>query len=182
VLYATIVNCWLQSRVLAPKIGPQTKQEAERTGWREDLKVQNKRYDTILAQIKTAIQALAELQHIEEAMSVTAFINPAVECVEDNDEEDLQQVIEQVAEAYSQEETLADPDEIELVAPQPVKIADALASLATLRLYEEQQEDGSREVVRNLNRLERQIRGRQASRSTQKTLDGFLIANQSASM
>ena len=30
----------------------------------------------------------------------------------------------------------------------PVKVDEALASLATLRLYEEQQEDGSREVVR----------------------------------
>ena len=131
-----------------------------------------------MAQIDTAIRALAELQYIEEAMSAAAFVNPASERVEDDDEDDLQHIAEEVAQAYSQEETLADPEEVEQVI-QPVKIADALASLATLRLYEEQQEDGSRELVRSLNRLEREIRGRQASHSTQRTLDGFLIANQS---
>ena len=175
---ATIANCWLQSRVLAPKFGPQTRQEAERVGWREDLKKEDEHYKVTLAQIDTAIRTLAELQHIEEAMPAAAFINPAYERVEDDDEDDLQHIAEQVAQAYSQEETLADPEEVEQVI-QPVKIADALASLATLRLYEEQQEDGSRELVRSLNRLEREIRGRQASHSTQRTLDGFLTANQS---
>jgi hypothetical protein len=109
-----------------------------------------------LAQIDTAIRALAELQHIEEAMSAAAFINLACERVEDDDEDDLQHIAEQVSQAYSQEETLADSEEVEQVI-QPVKIADALASLATLRLYEEQQEHGSRELVRSLNRLKREI-------------------------
>ena len=59
----------------------------------------------------------------------------------------------------------------------PIKIADALASLATLQLYEEQQEDRSREAVRALNKLEREIRGRQVVNLTQQTLDSFFIPN-----
>jgi hypothetical protein len=47
---------------------------------------------TTLAQIETAIRVLAELQHIEEAMSAAAFVNPASKRVEDDDEEDLQHI------------------------------------------------------------------------------------------
>jgi len=41
-------------------------------------------------------------------MSVAAFVNPASERVEDDDEKDLQHIAEQETQAYSQEETLAD--------------------------------------------------------------------------
>jgi hypothetical protein len=109
-------------------------------------------------------------------MPAAAFINPAFKRVEDDDKDDLQYVAKQVA--YSQEKTLTDPEEVKQMI-QPVKIADALTSLTTLRLYKEQQEYRSRELVRSLNRFEREIRGRQASRSTQRTLDAFLTANQS---
>jgi DDE superfamily endonuclease len=172
----TIANCWLQSRVLAPKIGPQTREEAEKAGWREDLKAEEMRYNATMRLIDTSIRALAELKRIEEAMAVAQFINPDTERVQDDDEEDLDCVLDQVAESYSQESTLADPEEVEQVIP-PIKIADALASLATLRLYEEQQEDGSREAVQALNKLEREIRGRQTANLTQRTLDSFFIAN-----
>jgi hypothetical protein len=45
----------------------------------------------------------------------------------------------------------------------PVSISEALEGLATLRLYEEQQENGSRNFIRILNRLERELRGKRAN-------------------
>jgi hypothetical protein len=130
-----------------------------------------RRYDATLKQIEIAIQALAMLGHAD-ALSVASFIDPVTETIDDEDG-----VLEdQIAQAYSQEATLADPEEPEDVI-QPVKIADALASLATLRLYEEQQPDGSREVIRQLDRLEREIRGCQTVHSIQSIFDSFLTAN-----
>jgi hypothetical protein len=167
----TIENCWLKTRILTAKIGPQTRVETERTGWREDLMQDERRYNATLKQIEISIQALAMLGHVD-ALSVASFINPVTETI--NDEDGV--LKDQIAQAYSQEATLADPEEPEDVI-QPVKIADALASLATLRLYEDQQPDGSRKIIRQLDRLEREIRGRQTVHSIQNTLDSFLTAN-----
>jgi hypothetical protein len=90
-------------------------------------------------------------------------------------------MVNSIAEAYSETELApAGPGEQVNEEQTPIKLADALASLATLRLYEEQQQDGSKEIVRALNRLEREMRGKQAQNSTQGTLEDFLVANQSA--
>jgi hypothetical protein len=130
-----------------------------------------RRYDAILKQIEIAIQAFAIFGYAD-ALSVASFIDPATEII--NDENGV--LKNQIAQAYSQEATLADLEKPENMI-QPVKIADALASLATLRLYEEQQSDGSREIIRQLNRLEREIRERQTVHSIQGTLDSFLTGN-----
>jgi hypothetical protein len=53
-------------------------------------------------------------------------------------------------------------------------MSEALASLATLRLYHEQQENESREAVQSLNRMEREIRGEQANLGTQTVIDSYL--------
>jgi hypothetical protein len=55
----------------------------------------------------------------------------------------------------------------------PVSISEALEGLATLKLYEEQQENGSRDLVRTLNRLERELRGKRANQGTQKQIDSY---------
>jgi hypothetical protein len=86
------------------------------------------------------IQALAALKQIEEAISITSFIDHAFEMIEDSEEDEFLLV----AQVYSQDTTLANPEEEEQTTV-PIK---ALADLATLRLYEEQQEDGSHEVVK----------------------------------
>ena len=55
----------------------------------------------------------------------------------------------------------------------PVSISEALEGLATLRLYEEQQENGSRDLVRTLNRLEQELRGKRANQGTQRQIDSY---------
>src|SRR2546421_1135832 len=52
---STIANCWIKARVLAPKMGPHTQEEAERVGWREGLQVDQVRLDSTLDQISTVI-------------------------------------------------------------------------------------------------------------------------------
>jgi hypothetical protein len=52
-----------------------------------------------------------------------------------------------------------------------VSLSEALAGLVTLTLYEEQQEDGSRDLVRTLNRLDRELRGKRANQGAQKQVD-----------
>jgi hypothetical protein len=54
-----------------------------------------------------------------------------------------------------------------------VSVSEALAGLATLRLYEEQQENGSRDLIRTLNQQERELKGRRANQGTQKQIDSY---------
>jgi hypothetical protein len=60
----------------------------------------------------------------------------------------------------------------------PIRMSEALAAIATLRLYQEQQSDGSREIVRSLNQWEREMRGKQANRGTQRTIHSYLAPAQ----
>ena len=55
----------------------------------------------------------------------------------------------------------------------PVSLSEALAGLATLRLYEEQQQDGSRDLIRTLNRFERELQGKRANRGAQTQIDSY---------
>ena len=89
----TISNCWLKSRVLAPKYGPQTKEEAERNSCqREALTQKNAHYNTTVSQISIEIQALAELGRIEEVMPIESFVNPETEAVDDMEEDIFEQI------------------------------------------------------------------------------------------
>ena len=163
----TISNCWLKSRVLAPKYGPQTMQEAERD---KRLNEENARYNASVSQISIAIQALAELGRIEEAMPIELFLNPDTEAVDDMEED----IFEQIAEAHADSDCEPESDdENQTTQITPVSLSEALAGLATLRLYEEQQEDGSREVIRSLNRLERELLGKRANQGTQTQIDSY---------
>ena len=136
-------------------------QEAEKA--QEDT-----RYITSVSQISIAIQAFAELGRIEEAMSIESFLNPEIETVDDINED----IFEQIVEAHADDDCEPESgDETSSVAP--VSLSEALAGLATLRLYEEQQEDESREVIRSLNRLERELLGKRANQGTQMQIDSY---------
>jgi len=84
----TINNCWLKSRVLAPKLVPQTRQEA--------LTQEETCYNATISQINTAIQVLAKLGRIKKAMNIKLFLEPDAEAVDDPEED----IFEQIAEAY----------------------------------------------------------------------------------
>ena len=143
-------------------------QEAERDNERETLAQEDARYNATVSQISTAIQALAELGRIEEAMPTESFLNPDAEAVDDTEED----IFEQIAQAHADGDCEPESgDEVAQVAP--VSLSEALAGLATLRLYEEQQEDGSRDLIRSLNRLERELLGKRANQGTQTQIDSY---------
>jgi hypothetical protein len=50
----------------------------------------------------------------------------------------------------------------------PVSISEALVGPTTLRLYEEQQENERRDLIRSLNNLERELLGKKANQGTQR--------------
>jgi hypothetical protein len=114
-----------------------------------------------------AIQALAELGRIE-AMPIKSFLNPEAEVVDDTEED----IFEQIAEAHADGDCEPESgDEGPRIAP--VSISEALAGLATLRLYEEQQENGRRDLIRSLNSLERELLGKKANQGTQRQIDSY---------
>jgi hypothetical protein len=125
------------------------------------------RYDNTVSQITTVIQALAELGRIEEAMTVGSFLDPDAEQVDDTEEDLFQQIASAHADGGCEPES---GDETQVT---PVSLSEALAGLATLRLYEEQQQDGSRDLVRTLNRLERELQGKRANRGAQTQIDSY---------
>ena len=83
-------------------------------------------------------------------MNIQNFINLLGEEVEDSTED----LIEHVAELYAGPDRDAETDEEDTQQPQ-IKLNEALEALRTLRLYEEQQEDGDREVIVTLLRHDR---------------------------
>jgi hypothetical protein len=55
----------------------------------------------------------------------------------------------------------------------PIRPAQAISALDTLRQWELEQNDGNRDVVRQLNAIERRIKALQVTRKEQRTLDSF---------
>jgi hypothetical protein len=80
-------------------------------------------------------------------MPITSFLDPETELVNDSDGDLFQQIADIHADGDREAES---SDEAPPVIP--VSLSEALEGLATLRLYEEQQQDGSRDLVRTLNR------------------------------
>jgi hypothetical protein len=62
----------------------------------------------------------------------------------------------------------------------PIRPAQAISALHTLRQWELEQDDGNRDVVRQLDAIKRRIKALQVTRKEQRTLDGFLGPNRSS--
>jgi hypothetical protein len=101
-------------------------------------------------------------------MPIESFLNLETEAVDDIDED----IFEQIIKAYADDD--CEPESSDETSPvAPVNLFEALIGLTTLRLYEKQQEDGSRDVIRSLNRLERELLGKQANQGTQTQIDSY---------
>jgi hypothetical protein len=100
-------------------------------------------------------------------MSITAFLNPSDEAVDDHKEE----ILETVIEAYSEGDRAQETDEEEPVEVIPVKQQEAMDAILLLQRYKEQQDDGNSDILRQLGQLEISVRGRicGAKRQTQIT-------------
>ena len=105
---------------------------------------------------------------IRELINIQNFIHLPGEDVVDSTED----LIEHVAELYAGPDRDAETDEEDSQQPR-IKLNEAIEALQKLRLYEEQQEDGEREVITTLLRHERRIQGRRLQNTKQMTIKLF---------
>ena len=81
-------------------------------------------------------------------------------------------LIKHIAELYARLNRDIETDEVDSQQLR-IKLDEALEALQKLCLYEEQQEDGKREVITTLLRHERRIQGRRLRNTKQTTIKSF---------
>jgi hypothetical protein len=96
-------------------------------------------------------------------------LGPDCEIVEDEPGDDA--LVERTAATYSIEPE--DVSDSEGDTHIPIRPAQAISALDTLRQWELEQDDGNRDVVRQLDAIERRIKALQVTRKEQRTLDSF---------
>ena len=105
--------------------------------------------------------------------NICNFIKLPGEEVEDSAED----LIEHIAELYAGPDRDTETDEDDFAQPQ-IKVDEALQALQKLHLYEEQQEDGNRDLIITLTRHDRQIQGRRIRNTKQNSITTyFSVAN-----
>jgi hypothetical protein len=120
------------------------------------------------SQLRSSIATLVDQDRIQSAMSISAFLDPIDEAVDDDDEEFLEAVIEAYSEGDRAQETDEEPTEV-----IPVRQQEAMDSIQLLQRYEEQQEDGDSDILRQLAQLEISIRGRIVKRKQQTQITAY---------
>jgi hypothetical protein len=78
-------------------------------------------------------------------MSISAFLDPADEAVDDDDEEIFKAVVEAYSEGDRAQEMDKEPMKVILMRQQ-----EAMDSIQLLQRYKEQQEDGDSDILRQL--------------------------------
>lgn len=148
---STINTCFRRSTLFGPVAGP-SMAPAEN--------------DVIYQEIGRLIQAVEPSR--EQRMDVNSFLNPEEEKVEDTPEDDLAFVISTYSKDNQEEES---DDEVEAI-PR-VSHGVAIQALYTLRLHQEQQEDGDSELVKQLTGCERQLRQLQLNQQHQQAITHY---------
>jgi hypothetical protein len=113
----------------------------------------------------TSIAKLEEAERIKQAMFIETWLNPATEVINDKDDD----LVNQIAESHTQIIN-PNPKDDPVKEISALRMSEALAGLATLRMFHEQQENGSREAVRSLNQMEREMREKQANFGTEMVI------------
>ena len=121
-----------------------------------------------MSEIATAIKTLQQVGHIRDRMRLQNFLNSMKEEVNDSDKEIIDDII-----ARFDPERFAESDEEVIDIPQ-VKLSEAISALITLRLYEEQQQEGNPTLNRMLRQHEFELKGRQQAELRQDDLVGWL--------
>ena len=80
---------------------------------------------------------LVHQDRIAKAMSITQFLNPQEEDVYDTEEV----LIDDIVNSYSREEGAYETNEEDAIIPR-IRYNEAILAQQTLRLYEEQQDEG----------------------------------------
>lgn len=117
--------------------------------WEMDL-------DGIISEISHEIQQLQLANHIQETIDIDQFLDPEDESV-DNTLMDIDEIIlSRYAPTLISIEAGTEEEEEEIVNPLPrVTVQEALEALYKLRLYEEQQKDGNKLLIKQLLHYER---------------------------
>jgi inorganic pyrophosphatase len=108
---------------------------------------------------------------IKEAVLVQKYIDPVSEKIEDS--LDQAELFEDIAASYSITQEEVPDDDLDPIIP--LRPAQALASIQTLKDWEEQQDDSTQLVVKQLKDLEKRVRALQLSNAKQTTLDSYLV-------
>jgi hypothetical protein len=122
---------------------------------------------------RAAIEELEKRQFIHYGIDVATFLDPPVEVIIDEPDDD--HVLEQITQAYAAGPDI-DEDGLNVPIPVPVFISQALDAAITLRSLAEQQKEDYTGIVRQLDTLGRDIKALQISRRSQSTLDRFLVS------
>ena len=153
----TIRNAWIVSNVVGREGRPIDEDQDEE--WNNAVIKDNRLLDDMVAAMKQQIKDLERRNRIQSAMNVDTFINPAHEIVDDSvDDDDFEGSF---LEAYGPGAIERDheTDEEDVTVDQ-IGEDEALKLLSDLRLYEEQQPDGDKTVISQLNQYERHILAR----------------------
>jgi hypothetical protein len=131
-----------------------TRWQAEQNGWQEAATIQ---------QISATLRTFEEKGQIKEAVQIQKYIDPNSEKIQDSlDQEEL---FEDIAASYSITQEEVPDDDLDSVVP--IRPLQALAAIQTFKDWEEQQDDSTQQVVRQLKDL--------VLNSKQTTLDSYLV-------
>ena len=147
----TIRKCWDKSGLLAPDSSPQVE------SWKNCLYEDTQAFNDTMTQIQKQMEHLARHKWIKSAIYVAAFVSPADETVEDDDEYQFESLLEVYSTGGAVRDYETDEEDVTVA---PVSEYEALNLLSRLRLYEEQRESGNKVVISGLNAYEREIRAR----------------------
>ena len=101
--------------------------------------------------------------HTISQSSISEILSDRYERLDKSTKVEFADLFQQIASAHADGDCEPESGD-ETPQVTPVSLSEALAGLATLRLYEKQQQDGSRDLVRTLNRFERELQGKRANR------------------
>ena len=149
----TIANCWRHSQLFGPCYGP----ERCPSGFLET------------AHLQQLAQTLRTAGAIKEVMDIANFINPPEEVVVDSTEE----LLDHIAETFSEIESPADDEEEQQVAPY-ITTSAALQAVNLLHQFAVQEGGLDLTALYRVRRRVTEIRLEKAGSGTQSTLDSFL--------
>lgn len=147
----TVQNSWIKSGALGPDYASRIE------GWQHYVYEDNRVFTETTTRMAQQIKSLAQQRYLKSAMDVNAFVSPANETVEDDDEDHFESLLEAYSTGGAMREYETDEEDF---AEDLIEEGEALELLERLRLYEEQQEDGDKVVLARLNEYERDIRAR----------------------
>ena len=155
----TIRNAWIVSNVMGREGRPMDENEE----W-ENAVIKDKRlFDSMVVAMEQQMKNLERRNRIQSAMNILTFISPAHETVDDMDLDD-DDFGESFVEIYGTGAVERDheTDEEDVTVEQFGEDA-ALKLLSDLRLYEEQQAEGDKNAISQLNKYERTILARKTT-------------------